>query len=190
MENLVLLGTGRTLCLYNGIKNSLIWSLGSVAEQTPADLYFCMHGEQCGKKTINRETFPFSEVKKAIKNPIYFSSFDYMIALAIARGFKKIYCYGFDMEHGTEYSNQRQSAMYYLGVAQEKGIEVIIPKESSLNKNYLQYGSTEFLDLLTLLKFRKNYTKKLLETEQDSNKVNQFIGQLYEIDFMLKLIGG
>lgn len=69
------------------------------------------------------------------------SSTDYLMALAIAEGFERIEVYGVDMwaaEH--ERNIQRNGAHYWIGIARGRGIDVVIPDESSLCKIERRYG--------------------------------------------------
>ena len=70
------------------------------------------------------------------------SSFDYMMAAAILEGFERVEIYGFDLGSvgtQTEYIYQYPSASYWIGQAIGRGIDVYIPKESSLLSG-LMYG--------------------------------------------------
>lgn len=75
----------------------------------------------------------------------YFNnSVSYMIVLAIELGAEKIGLYGVDMAQDTltnaEYSHQRPSCEYFIGLARGLGIEVIVPEESDLLKVGRLYG--------------------------------------------------
>ena len=76
----------------------------------------------------------------------YFTnSISYMVAYAIYRDYKEIHVYGVDMattEEG-EYSQQRPSCEFWLGVAAGKGIILHIPKEADLLKTRFLYGYEE-----------------------------------------------
>ena len=68
------------------------------------------------------------------------NSVSYMLALAIAEGFKTIYLYGVDMALDSEYKDQKPSCEYIIGFARGLGIEVVIPMESDLLKSAFRYG--------------------------------------------------
>jgi hypothetical protein len=76
--------------------------------------------------------YPRTEIVKKY-GELFFSSFDYMMALAIHLGYKEIYIYGIDMAVQQEYLYQRPSAMYWVGIARGSGIKVTIQKDSGLN---------------------------------------------------------
>ena len=65
------------------------------------------------------------------------------IALAIHEGFKEIHIYGVDMAVDSEYSCQRASCEYFLGLAIGRGIKIWIPDAADLLKNRFLYGFQE-----------------------------------------------
>lgn len=89
----------------------------------------------------------------------YFTnSISWLIGLAICMEFKHIAVYGVDMAADTvlnaEYSMQRPSCEYFLGVAEGLGIEVEIPAGSDLLKATHLYGVEDPAPL-----FRKNLAR-------------------------------
>ena len=74
-----------------------------------------------------------------LKDWIFSSTFDYMMALAIYERFGRIQVFGFEMDIITEWYYQRPGAYYWKGRAEGEGIEVFIPSESELIKEKL-YG--------------------------------------------------
>ena len=98
----------------------------------------------------------YSEFPSAVKYPIwnmrrkygdfYTSTLAYMMAMALDEGFNHIELYGYDMEADTEYKYQRDSAEYFIGLAEGMGVEVFLPSNSSLIKGGLgmyAYETTE-----------------------------------------------
>lgn len=67
------------------------------------------------------------------------STICYMLALAIDEGFRAIHLYGVDLDSEKEYSDQRPSGEYFLGLARGRGIEVYVPEDSALLRGRL-YG--------------------------------------------------
>jgi len=76
--------------------------------------------------------YPFEEVKKT--HGIWNSSPDYMLALAIHEGHTKIGIWGIDMKAQEEYFHQRPNFERLIGIAEGKGIEVIIPDNCPIGK--------------------------------------------------------
>lgn len=101
--------------------------------------------QKCKKPIIMRDKFndiPMSEklplddlVKKY--GEMFSSTMDYMMATAIEEGFEKISLYGMDMVIGSEYSYQRPTFLYFIGLARGQGIQVWIHPDSGLNKRSL-----------------------------------------------------
>lgn len=70
----------------------------------------------------------------------YTNTISWEIALATHIGVDEIHIYGVNMATEIEYSSQRPSCEYYIGLARGKGIKVYIPPESDLLKCFYQYG--------------------------------------------------
>lgn len=114
------------------------------------------------------------------KSDMYGSSFDYMMALAIHEGFDLIELYGFEMGGDTEYHYQRDSAHYFLGVANGRGITVERQQNSVLMKSK-RYGY-EGAQMI----FRQDLERHLLNWEQQRverlAKLNHLEGQYAALD--------
>ena len=74
--------------------------------------------------------YPFGEIEFDYLT----STVAYMLALAIAEGFKEIHLHGIDMRGSSQYADQRPCCEFWLGIAKEKGIKVVIPDSSALLK--------------------------------------------------------
>ncbi len=68
------------------------------------------------------------------------TSVAWMMALGIRQGYERIDLYGVEMEHNTEYITQAKSVVYFIGVAEGRGIEVGMPRACQLMKNRYLYG--------------------------------------------------
>lgn len=72
--------------------------------------------------------------------PYLQSTIGYMLALAILEGFETIGLWGIDLIVGSEYEYQKPNAEFWVGFAEARGIDVIIPPESALCKQLYCYG--------------------------------------------------
>ena len=89
----------------------------------------------------NSEPYPLDEIVNELKCVPYFTnSVSYMIALAIAERYDVIGVWGVDMAVGPEYSYQRPSCEYFLGIAQGLGIQIVLPDACDLLKTKYLYG--------------------------------------------------
>jgi hypothetical protein len=94
----------------------------------------------------NSVRFPKDEIvewlrRKGHKGAAYFTnSISWMVALALYEGFKTIALYGVDLANDSEYSFQRPSCEYFIGIAEGAGVEVIVPPASDLLKCTQLYG--------------------------------------------------
>lgn len=83
--------------------------------------------------------YPTEEILKKYRN--YFTNtVSWMIAHAIEEGAETIGVWGVDMAAASEYAAQRPSCEYFLGLAEGKGIEIVLPPESDLLRTAAQYG--------------------------------------------------
>ncbi len=86
-------------------------------------------------------SFPFPKDDLIKRFGSYFTNtISWELALAIHLGFKEIRIYGVNMANDVEYSSQRPSCEYFIGLARGMGIEVYIPPESDLLKTMYLYG--------------------------------------------------
>lgn len=125
------------------------------------DRYFDLHRKECwtrgGKKGatypewLSKNTVPifmqdrYAEVPASIRYPKerilleygglrrYFKNhLAWMIALAFSEGVSTIAIFGINYGHFSEYYQQRASAEYWLGRAEERGITILLPDECTL----------------------------------------------------------
>jgi hypothetical protein len=96
----------------------------------------------------NAITYPLDQVVKMFGDYLT-NTISYELALAIMEGFEEIHVYGVDMAVSSklvlhdEYSKQRPSCEYFLGIAQGRGIKIFIPDTSDLLKARFMYGYDE-----------------------------------------------
>lgn len=69
------------------------------------------------------------------RRKVFTSSFDYLMALAILEGVKRIEAYGFEMGSDTEYRYQREGAAYWIAQCDARGIELVLPEKTALLRN-------------------------------------------------------
>lgn len=84
------------------------------------------------------------------------SQLSYMLALAIEQKPKAIGIYGVDMAANTEYNQQRLACQFFIKVAAESGIDLVIPPESDILEPPPLYGYCE-----SSRQFRKYMARKL-----------------------------
>ena len=138
-------------------------SLAELKERgTPAYTQYLMDGFPNVKK------YPIKEIKQEFDTDYFGSGIDYMIALAIYQGASEIHLYGIIMAKGSEYSHQKPSVEFWLGIAKGRGVKVRIHGYYSAilkTKNFLMYGyqvPQDFTkkyhpDQVELLEMLKNY---------------------------------
>lgn len=85
------------------------------------------------------QLYPVSDILAQFR-PYFTSTVSWMIALAIHEGVDEIGLWGVDMELSGEYSTQRPSCEYFIGIAEGRGIKVTVPESSGLLKASHLYG--------------------------------------------------
>lgn len=147
-------------------KDIEVWGLNEFAPELPRlDRWFQIHDRQ--RVTKNNEKDPkhlkklksskcsvymqekFEDIPNSVKYPLeemqkkygnmFASTFDYMMALAIEEGYEDIRLYGIDMAIHGEYAHQRPTALFWIGIARGKGIDVWVHPDSGIVVNKL-YG--------------------------------------------------
>lgn len=120
--------------------------------------------------------YPLEELKAWCQQhefAAYFTnSISYMIAMAIAEGYKTIGIWGVDMAAEGEYQQERPSVEYWLGLARGLGIKVVLPKESELLKARF-YGFERDNDFVTKMRTRQ---------QELMNNHNQAVAQRDQAD--------
>ena len=76
----------------------------------------------------------------AIGADYFTSSIAYMIAIALRDGFTTIHLYGIDLVVNEEWGYQKPCAEYWLGLAQGKGVDIGVHRNSALLKGAYRYG--------------------------------------------------
>lgn len=81
---------------------------------------------------MQSQTYPLADVVRSIGRPYLTSSVAYALALAIHERPEAIGLWGIDLVTAHEYSSQRPCVEWLLGVAQERGIEIVLPEGCQL----------------------------------------------------------
>jgi len=132
--------------------------------------------------------FPRDEVINEFGS--YFTnSISYMIAHAMLEGATEIGVYGVDMAQGGEYSAQRPSCEYFLGLAAGHGITITIAETSDLLRCAVLYGDTDN-GLRSKLEHRSKELSARIEAvradmEQKQQMLLQLVGARESNDYIL-----
>jgi hypothetical protein len=149
---------------------------------------------------VNAEPFPVQAIIEDFR-PYITNTVSWLIALGIAMEFREMHLYGIDMAQDAlmqaEYRAQRPSCEYFLGVAEGRGIKVMVSPASDLLKATHLYG-LENGDIFTQklvarnneLGNRKQQAKNhLAQLEQQVTDVtaaiNQFDGAMQDSAYWL-----
>jgi hypothetical protein len=127
----------------------------------------------------------------------YFTnSISYMLALAIHEGFEEIHIYGVDMAWMGEYSGQRPSCEYFIGIAIGRGIRIHIPDQSDLLKARFFYGYGQESEDLFKKKLKQILADLDVKTQNAAGQEltqrdlkNQYIGAKNGIKEMIQVWG-
>ena len=117
----------------------------------------------------NSVRYPIERVMAELRTHDYFqSTIAFMVALAIAEGFKTIGIYGIDLIIGREYQFEKPNVEYLLGIANERGIEIHKPEGCALLWQGFRYGYDKEPDYGFY-----SYSKLRARTEQLAKQVRQ-----------------
>lgn len=78
--------------------------------------------------------FPADEVLAAFPRAYFTNTVSWMIAYALMQEPDAIGLWGVNMELAGEYAEQRPSCEYFIGIAEGRGVDVVIPETASLCK--------------------------------------------------------
>jgi len=100
----------------------------------------------CSRKGILATVYPLAEVVKKFNTTYFANTVCYMIAYAMYMGAEKMDLYGIDHLTWQSYIVERCGVEYWLGRAEQSGVEVNITQESALCKTMdgKMYGYDEF----------------------------------------------
>ncbi len=85
--------------------------------------------------------YPFPQMITEFPRGYMTNTVSYMVALALQEGVTHLAVYGCHYDTGSEYGPQRGSAEYWLGLAEGRGVQVLIPPGCDLlNRPSLLYG--------------------------------------------------
>lgn len=176
-------------------KSWQIWSLGRNYQLTKRfDLWFelhylwllkelCIAPEQlqhmkdCGSKLVmqayeaefpDATVYPKEEILRKYPRRYFTSSIAWMMAYAMEQNPTHIGLWGIDLCVNEEYNYQKGCAEYLIGMAEGKGIEVVIPKVSTLCRASYLYGFEEPAWLSDINLRKKESEQVLKNTESKS----------------------
>ncbi len=133
--------------------------------------------------------------------PYFNNTVSWLLAMAIMMGFKEIQIYGVDMAQDNvmhaEYSEQRPSCEWLLGIAQGQGIRVVIPPGSDLLKASHLYGFDDDAHRAKLLarsrelgerkeKIRQELTQHAGRVDWLQSRLSEMDGSMQELNYQLK----
>lgn len=75
-------------------------------------------------KGLNATIFPIKTILKRFKRNYFSDSIAYMVAYALYKGCTKLRFYGVDMHTMSEYAQEKGGIEYWLGRAEERGVEI------------------------------------------------------------------
>lgn len=182
--------------------NAYIQDLTNLGEKWKIPVYM----QKAWKEIPNSTVFP-AQVILNIYGDYITNSISWFMAMALLEGFQEIHIYGVDMAVSSrmldtdEYSWQRPSCEYFIGLARGLGVRVVIPDTSDLLKSRFLYGYDEpkqskFNKKLSALVRHLKKTRK--QTAMEANrlqeeirardaKINQTLGAEQAIVEMQKL---
>ena len=108
-----------------------------------------LHPMQLGSYKIKTTKYPIKRIIKKFNVDYFSSTICYVMAYALDKNIKKINLHGVDMTTKQEYFLQKAGVEYWIGRANQLGVDVFISEGSCLMKtpNKLRYGVKPKYDL-------------------------------------------
>ena len=134
----------------------------------------------------NGIVYPIKEIQAYFDTDYFTCSIAFQLALALYEGADEIGCYGIDLAQSAEYSWQRPSVEYWIGIARGMGVRVDIPATSDILKTGQMYayetsGGCKTSHLQLAVEARQSEIKKRMNDIQASvgqahNQINVLAG--------------
>ncbi len=102
--------------------------------------------------------FPLEEVKKEFNTEYFTNTVSYMLAYVAYLRIPVVKIYGVDVSFGAPYAQENRGVEYWIGRAQERGVQVIVPDESQLMRTVsgVMYGIRDHCNAQLYLHERVN----------------------------------
>ena len=135
--------------------------------------------------------YPIEEIRPQFCWDFFTSSVAYMLALAISREPTHIGLWGIDMSGDEEYTQQRAGCKYFIDIARQRGIEIVVPKESDLLSVFPPYAYREIDPTWVKLNTRMKELDAEIESLQgriasDSKKLTAYLGARDMLEWVLR----
>jgi len=110
-----------------------------LAEQDGSNVFMQSKWPEVPDATV----YPIDAIVKKFPNKYFTNSVSYMIAMALAEGCSELGLWGVDMALSSEYSAQRPSVEFFIGIAVGMGVVLHLPPDTSLLKSRELYAYEE-----------------------------------------------
>jgi len=107
--------------------------------------------------------YPLEEIIKTFNTRYFTNTVSYMIAYAAYLKIPKLAIYGVDTAFGAPYAQENRGVEYWIGRAEERGIEVYVPDASQLKRTVsgVMYGERDHCNAMLYLHERINLINTL-----------------------------
>lgn len=136
--------------------------------------------------------YPIEEAIKLAGRDYFMSTVAFMCAIAEMEDFEEIHLYGINLAIGDEYFYEKPNAEWWLGRLAAQGRKIVIPRASSLLKQYKRYGyevdARPNQSLKVLIQARiAEYKGKI---EKSAAEANMYMGAMREDEALLQIFEG
>lgn len=141
----------------------------------------------------NSVRFPIERIWEKFPERKYFTNtIAMMIAYAMVEGYREIALFGVHMATTGEYTFERPNCEYWLGRAEQAGINLYIPDGSDMLKSNNIYGYEESKAFTQLQEratwYRKQQVKANQQAEQTKAIADQYKGAIEVTDYVLQVL--
>lgn len=107
--------------------------------------------------------FPGKEIMETFNDDYFTNSIAWMIAWAILEKVDEITIVGVHLDNAQEYTHERPCVEYWLGRAKERGINVVIPKDSYICHKHFLYGYDEVPSTWEKIASKRKLTERMIK---------------------------
>ena len=133
--------------------------------------------------------FPIEDAIRYAGRDYFMSTVAFMCAIAAMEDFEEVHLYGINLAIGDEYFYEKPNAEWWLGKLEAKGIKIVVPRASSLLKQFKRYGyeidARPAQTWKILLQSRVNEYRNKIEKCQAEG--NMYLGALREAEALMQI---
>jgi len=160
---------------------------------------FPIYMMECDPRIPESKVYPLDEIcddcfahlkRGEVMNKYLTSSASLLVAMAIHEKYDEIYLAGFEMKSGSEYGYQRDGLAYLVGLANGRGIDVILPENTGfLKAKIYSYEGGQMVTREVIQQHLENYQSQfsaLMLLEQKDARIYRAHGAIMALTALIE----